>query len=820
MLPIEAVVGDLWAALETHGRVVLQAPPGAGKTTRIPLYLLERGQTGHILMLEPRRVAARAAAERLAAGLGETVGQRVGYRIRGESVTGSRIEVVTEGVLTRMIQTDPELAGVGCVIFDEFHERGLQADFGLALALEIRGALRPDLRLIVMSATLETQGVAALMGDAPVVTASGRAWPVETVWLERPWTGTAGVRFEAAVGDLVEKALRETEGGVLVFLPGQAEIARVARRLGTPEGVAVQPLHGGLPFAAQRAALEPVRGGRKVVLATSIAETSLTIPDVRVVVDGGRARRARHDPGSGMSRLVTERVTRAEAEQRRGRAGRVAPGWCYRLWTRGEEGALAAHAPPEIENADLAGLALDLAIWGVADPGRLAFLTQPPGPALAEARALLADLGALDGLAATAHGRALARLPLHPRLGHMLVEGARRGAGFMCADLAALLGARDPVRGGGVDLGLRLKALGDPGGSEVLRADGIDRGAIGAIQTEARRLRALVPGVASSTLSVGGAVSLAYPDRIGRRRPGDAPRYVLSGGKGVVLPEADGLAEARFLVAVDTDGDPREARVRLAAPITEAEVRDLHAGRLVRARICTWSRRDRAVLARERLSLGAVTLEDRPWPGATPAALLEAMIAGVRDLGLEALPWTPAARRFRARVEWLRAQGTALPDFSEAGLMADLETWLGPFLTGMTRAEDLGRVGLLAALEARLDWAERTRLEEMAPAEIIAPTGTRLPIEYAGAAPSVSVRLQEMFGLTRHPTLGPERTALAITLLSPAQRPVQITSDLPGFWETSYDGVRKDLRGRYPRHYWPEDPRRSEPTRRVKPRGA
>jgi len=825
-LPIEPALGPLWSALEGHGVAVLQAPPGAGKTTRVPLDLLARGLPGRILMLEPRRVAARAAAERLAAGLGEAVGGRVGYRIRGESVAGARIEVVTEGVLTRMIQSDPGLEGIGCLIFDEFHERALQADLGLALALEVRGALRPDLRLIVMSATLDPAPVAALMGGAPVIAAEGRAHPVETAWLDRPWSRPGGPRFEAAVAELTLQAVGATEGGVLVFLPGQAEIARAEALLAPrlPPDATLQPLHGGLPFARQRAALAPLPGRRKIVLATAIAETSLTIPDVRVVVDGGRARRARFDPGSGMTRLVTERATRAEVEQRRGRAGRVAPGWCFRLWTRGEEGAMAAEAPPEILTADLAGLALELALWGVVDPAALPFPTPPPAPALAEARALLAGLGAIDAAGGvTAHGKALALAPLHPRLSHMLATAAAQGARDIAADIAALLGARDPLRGAGgrapADLALRLAALRNPGAAESEAPVTVDRAAVATIRAEARRLRALFPAAPGPGLSPGAAASLAWPDRIGRRRPGPQPRYLLSGGKGAALPEADPLATTPFLVAAETDGDPREAVVRIAAPVTESEIRALHADRLQRVASCEWSRRDRAVRARERLILGAIALEDRAWTDAPPEALAAAALEGLRDLGLEALPWTPAARRLAARAEWLRARGGDLPDLSGAALLDDLASWLGPHLAGARRAEDFARIDLLAALEARLGWEGRRRLDAEAPAAFTAPTGTRAPIDYAGPAPSAAIRLQEVFGLTRHPTLGPGAEPLVLELLSPAGRPVQTTADLPGFWSRSYADVRRDLRGRYPRHPWPEDPAAAPATRRAKPRG-
>ncbi|MBB5223117.1 ATP-dependent helicase HrpB [Amaricoccus macauensis] len=818
LLPIEPVLPALVAALE-GGAAVLQAPPGAGKTTRVPLALLEAGVPGRILMLEPRRVAARAAAERLAEALGERPGGRVGYRMRGEAVAGARIEVVTEGILTRMLQSAPDLPGIGCVIFDEFHERSLQADLGLALTLEARGALRPDLKVLVMSATLDAGPVATLIGDAPVVTAEGRAYPVEIIWLDRPWSAGAA-RLEDAVASVVLTALGESEGGVLVFLPGQGEIGRVAARLGgrLPAGVVLQTLHGGLPFAAQRAVLAPLAEGRRLVLSTAIAETSLTIPDVRVVVDAGRARRARYDPGSGMTRLVTERVSRAEAVQRQGRAGRVAPGRCYRLWTKGEEGALPLHPPPEIASADLAPLALELAVWGADAPDGLAFLTPPPAPAFAEARALLTSLDAIgpDGRI-TGHGKALAALPVHPRLGHMLLVATAHGSGALAADLAALVEGRDPLRGEGrrppVDLALRLAAL------RGTRA--ADPAAVAAIRTEAKRLRALAPkGTGTGGLSPGAVLSLAFPDRIGQRRPGSASRYLLGNGKGAVLPAEDELGTAPFIVAADLDGDLREATVRLALPVTEGDLRELHAAELRHETVCEWSRREKAVIARERLRLGALTLEDRQWREAPPEAVALALGAGLRELGLGALPWTPALRRLAGRVEWLRRHGAPdLPDFSDDGLLAELDDWLVPWLAGFARAADLGRVDLAGALDARLGHDGRQRLDRLAPASVRAPTGTTLPVDYSDDAPRVSVRLQELFGMTEHPTVGPERIPLVIELLSPAQRPVQTTADLPGFWRTSYADVRRDLRGRYPRHPWPEDPAAAEATRRVKPRG-
>jgi len=807
-LPIDDALPALLEALSTRGRAVLQAPPGAGKTTRVPLAVLEaRLVKGRILMLEPRRLATRAAAERMAQTLGETVGDTVGYRIRGEAKVGktTRIEVVTEGILTRMIQSDPELSGVGAVIFDEFHERSLNADLGLALALEVAGALREDLMLIAMSATLDAGPVAAMMGDVPVVTSEGRAFPVETRWLERPVSKAQ--RYEQAVAGLVSDAVAQTVGGVLVFLPGEGEIRRVEGLLKgrLPGDCVIRPLFGAMPFKDQRAAIAPIETGRKVVLATSIAETSLTIEDIRVVVDGGRARRARFDPGSGMSRLVTERVTRAEAEQRRGRAGRVAEGTCFRLWTKGEDGALAPYPPAEIEAADLTGLALELAEWGAGE-GELSFLTPPPEGALAEARALLQGLEALDSAGQiTAHGKALARLPLHPRLGHMLLAGGARAA-----EMAALLAERDPLpRGGPVDLVLRLRAVKDPA------AMGANRGVIERVRAEAKRL---VRHAGKGAHSLGELATLAYPDRVGLRRQGAAPRFILSGGKGAVLDEGDPLAGARLIVALDLDGDTREARVRLAVGVSESELRAVQGDAIHWQDVCRWSKRERRVEARRQEVFGALVLEDRLWKDAPAAALSGAALEGVRDLGLQALNMSDAVARFRARVELLRRGGADMPDMREAGLMATLGDWLLPHLGGVRTAGDLKGVNVLEALKLWLGWERGQELDRLAPAKFTTPMGRGVAIDYAGEAPEIAVRLQEMFGVTTHPTVGPDRQPLRITLLSPAQRPIQTTMDLPGFWTGSYADVRKDMRARYPKHPWPEDPTAEEPTLRAKRR--
>jgi len=799
-LPIDAVLPDLTAALAAHGCAVLMAPPGAGKTTRVPLALLP-AIPGRILMLEPRRLAARAAAERMAQTLDEPLGRTVGYRIRGESVPGTRIEVVTEGILTRMIQSDPELSGIGCVIFDEFHERSLNADLGLALAWEARGALRPDLALLVMSATLDAQPVAALLDGAPVIRSDGRAFPVETRWLPRPLPAGSRLVPEAArlIAD-AEAATRDMGGTILAFLPGEGEIRRVQAMLDVP--AEVLPLYGAMDFKAQRAALQSPDSRRRIVLATAIAETSLTIPDVKVVVDAGRARRARFDPGSGMSRLVTERVSRAEAEQRRGRAGRVAPGLCYRMWARAEEGALPAFAPPEIAVADLAGLALELAIWG-SDGRDLAFLTPPPEAALAEARALLRDLGALDGdNRITDHGRRLAPLPLHPRLGHMLVT-----AGRDAADLAALMAERDPLSGAPADLVLRLAAIRDLRAYQDRHPWPANPGTLHRIRDEAKRLRRMAGEGAG--LSPGAMAALAYPDRIGLRRKGEQPRYVLSGGKGAILPEGDALAAQRLIVATDLDGDAREARIRMAAPVTEDEIRALFPTRIETAELVEWSRRENRVIARRQERLGALVLADRALDDPDPQALAQAAFEGLRANGLT---WTPGAARLRARIALLPDLGPV----DDESLLADPD-WLLPYLGKARTLSDLRALDLAEALKARIGWDGQRRLDQAAPAHFVTPLGRKVPIDYDHETPSVELKLQELFGLARHPMIG--NRPLRITILSPGGKPVAVTTDLPGFWAGGYCDVRKDMRGRYPRHPWPENPAEAAPTTRTKPRG-
>lgn len=826
-LPIEDCLPALADALSRGTRAVLAAPPGAGKTTRVPLALLDAPWAGgRILMLEPRRIAARAAAERMAATLGERTGERVGYRIRGETRISSatRIEVVTEGVLTRLLQADPELTGIAAVLFDEVHERSIHTDLGLALALEVQETLRPDLRILAMSATLDTARFAALFGGAPVIESAGRLHPVETRRLDRPRGGARPPRgvFERAAADLVLRALLETDdapgGDLLVFLPGAGEIARVEALLaGRAPGVAIMALHGSLPFARQRAALAPdPQGRRRVVLATAIAETSLTVEGVRVVVDAGRARRARVNPATGMGRLVTVPVSRAEAEQRRGRAGRLGPGVCYRLWTRAEEGALPEAAPPEILEADLAPLALELAAWGVEDPADLAFPDTPPQSAMAEARRLLADLGALDRAGRiTAHGRALAERPMHPRLAHMAQEAEGEGLGPEAALLAALLSDRDPFpRAAGADLGPRLAVL--AGARDGPQAE---RAALERIRAEARRLARGRAEPARARANAGRLLALAYPDRIALRRKGEAPRFLLSGGRGARLAEDDPLAGERLLVAAELEDAGREAKIRLAAPIAEATLREVQGERIGWVAEARWSRREERVVARREERLGAIALASERWRDAPAEALGAALAEGIRDKGLAALPWGEAAEGLRARVAWLRAQGGALagrlPDLSNEALADDLDAWLTPHLAGLTRLEELEGLDFRAILEDLLGRELARDVDRAAPARYETPLGGRIRIDYSREVPALPVRVQEMFGVTEHPVAGDPPVALLVELLSPAGRPVQITRDLPGFWAGSYAEMAKEMRAAYPKHPWPEDPAAAAPTRRA-----
>ncbi len=850
-LPIEEVLPALRAALADHRSVVLQAPPGAGKSTVVPLALLEerwaRGK--RLIMLEPRRLAARAVAQRMAQTLRESVGQTVGYRMRLDTKVSrdTRIEVVTEGVLTRMLQSDPSLEGVAALIFDEFHERSLQADLGLALAIDARENLTPDLKLVVMSATLDGERVAALLENAPIVSAQGRMYPVETRFagkgaplLPDP-TAARGFQEspERHVAQIAHAALVEEPGDVLVFLPGAREIRRVQTLLqekiqasSNLPAVSILPLFGDLSAGEQDAALVPSAGGaRKVVLATNIAETSLTIPGVRIVVDSGLVRRSVFDPATGMSRLETQRVSRASADQRQGRAGRVEAGVCYRAWSEGAHRSLAPFSPPEIADADLAPLALDLANWGIRDIGELRFLDPPPAAMLSSARDLLAHLGAIDAQGRiTAHGQEMAQLGVHPRLAHMLLRARDIGSLALAADFAAVLSERDLLRGamGARDADIRTRL-------DVLRSDrgspGVDRGAV----ERARRMaRELVRRLGRDNKQAGHDVSdagvllaFAYPDRIGRRRTGSEARYTLANGRGAHFAEAQSLGRQEFIVAVDLDDRERDARILLAAPLGREDIEAHFGDRLERAASVEWNSREQAVIARRVVRLDAMVLEEQPLPEVPVEAARAAMLAGIRELGLDALSWTRDARDLQARMEFVRRNlpaGTAeqakdWPAVDDASLAASLDTWLGPWLDGVTRRDHLARVSLPDSLRALLSWEQQRRLDEFAPTHLVVPTGSHIRIDYLDeSAPVVSVRLQEVFGLQETPRIGGGRVPITFKLLSPAQRPVQVTRDLAGFWRGSYAEVRKDMRGRYPKHHWPENPQDAQPTRGVRRR--
>jgi ATP-dependent helicase HrpB len=921
-LPIDEALPALTGALAANHSVVLQAPPGAGKSTVVPLALLEQPwmRSKRLLMLEPRRLAARAVAHRMAQTLQQSVGATVGYRMRMDTRVSrdTRIEVVTEGVLTRMLQTDPSLDGVAAVIFDEFHERSLQADLGLALTIDARNNLTPDLKLLVMSATLDGEAVAKLLDDAPIVTAPGRMFPVESRFVGKgapllpPASFVPGQQEtpEGLVARTVARALHEEQGDVLVFLPGAREIRRVQSLLessGLDSSVRVLPLFGELSGDDQEAALRPAAHGiRKVVLATNIAETSLTIQGVRIIVDSGLVRRSVFDPATGMSRLETQRISRASAEQRQGRAGRVEPGVCYRIWSEGAQRSLAPFTLPEIVEADLAPLALELASWGARDASELRWLDTPPAAMLASARDLLVRLGALDAKGRiTQHGRQMARLSLHPRLAHMLLRSIRSLP--LACDLAALLSERDLLRAGGgsrdADIRSRLELLRGEGFAQGVDRVGLQR-ARRAAKDLVQQVRSVVaddPRPAANPtnrisdraadaptnaaagvpmIAAGTLLAFAYPDRIARRRPGtDGARYTLANGRGAHFAEVQNLAKQEFIVAVDLDDRERDARILLAAPLTRDEIEEYLSDRLSRGESVEWNSREQAVLARRFVRLDAITLEEKPLQEVPVDAARLAMLEGIRELGIDALPWTRDARDLQARMEFVRrleeadraraarpvvAAGTgpayaaalnapshvasgaasvgasdtpseattgsagttppapddnSWPAVSDEALAATTGVWLAPWLDGITRRDHLARLSLSEILRALLAWEKQRELDQLAPTHLQVPSGSNIRIDYQDeSAPAVSVRLQEVFGLDATPRIGGGRVPITFKLLSPAQRPVQVTRDLASFWRGSYAEVRKDMRGRYPKHYWPENPLEAEATRSVRRR--
>jgi ATP-dependent helicase HrpB len=813
-LPIDDALPALAAALRQRHAAVLVAPPGAGKTTRVPLALMnEPWAAGRkILVLEPRRLAARAAAERMAATLKEKVGDTVGLRVRfGSKVSAkTRIEVVTEGIFTRLVLDDPSLEGVAAVLFDEFHERSLDADLGLALARDAQQGLRDDLKLLVMSATLDGARVGRLLDDAPLIESEGRAFPVDTRYVGRD----PREPIERQVTDAAARALRAEGGSALVFLPGQAEIRRaetlLKERIDDP-AVDVVALYGALDAQTQDRAIAPApKGRRKVVLATSIAETSLTIEGVRIVIDSGLARVPRYEPDVGLTRLETVRVSRAAADQRRGRAGRTEPGVCYRLWDEPQTASLDAYARPEILAADLSGFVLDLAQWGVTDPATLAFLDPPPSGARAEAKALLSGLGAIDAQGRiTDEGRKLRALPLPPRLARMVVDGAAQGAGALAADIAAVLSERG-LGGNDVDLGHRL---------DQFRRDRSRRG------EDARRMARRWADSAGradtdNDLSVGAILALAYPDRIAKNRGADGA-FLLANGRGATVDPASALAREPFLAVAELSGTAARGRILLAASIALEEIEARFAGEIEQREDIMFDNASGSLRGRRSARLGAIVLAERPV-AVTPGLEAASKLAdGIARVGLARLPWSKALQQWRDRVMFLRrAEGDEWPDLSDAALAAGASEWLAPMLEGKTALGDVNADELSVAIHALLPWPLKRRLDEEAPTHFQAPSGSSLPIDYeADEGPKLSIRVQELFGLDRHPSIARSKVPLVVELLSPAHRPVQVTRDLPGFWRGSYAAVKTEMRGRYPRHPWPDDPLHAPATRRAKPRG-
>jgi ATP-dependent helicase HrpB len=840
-LPIDVLLPELCQALALRDEAVLEAPPGAGKTTRVPLALLTQpwlaGQS--IIMLEPRRLAARAAAERLASELGEAVGETVGYRIRLDSKVGprTRIEVVTEGILARRLQDDPALEGVGVVIFDEFHERSLDADLALALCLNGRAMFRGadsgelPLKVLLMSATLEGERLAGLLGDAPVLRSEGRMFPVDIRW-GAPWQ--TGEWLEPKVLQCLLQALADESGSLLVFLPGQAEIRRVneqlAESLAGRRDILLCPLHGELDLSAQRAAIEPAPPGlRKVVLATNIAETSLTIDGVRVVIDAGLARVPRFDPNSGMTRLDTQRISRASATQRSGRAGRLQPGVCYRLWSQAQHEQLAAYGTAEMLQADLAGLALQLVRWGVR-PAELVWLDPPPAAAYAQALELLARLGAVDAQGKlTAHGQAMAELPTHPRIAHLLLRGQELGLGPLACDLAALLGERDILRGAGADLHSRLVLL----AGEQRAA----RGAQGSVQ-RARQLARQFQGYLKRRSSphavsdpehprwLGALLAFAYPDRIAQQRRAGGAEYRLANGRAALFAEVDGLMKHSWLVVADLGSrqGQREERIYLAAELEPQLFEGVLAEQVSNLEVLDWDEREGALRAERQRKVGELVLSREALTGLDAQQRSRAMLGLVRRKGLALLPWTPELRQWQARVALLRTLDLASkdasewPDVSDAALLTTLEAWLQPYLDNITRLSHFANLDLPSLLLNLLPWPLPQRLDELAPRSVQVPSGSRISLDYSEQPPVLAVRLQELFGLADTPRIAGGRQVVKLHLLSPARRPVQVTQDLANFWRSTYAEVKKDLKGRYPKHYWPDDPLIAEPTARAKPR--
>ncbi len=826
-LPVEDVLPTLVSTLNKTNRAVLQAPPGAGKTTTVPLWLLQLKDLGSkkIVMLEPRRLAARAAARRMADLLGEQVGETVGYRIRLDKAVSAktRIEVVTEGILTRRLQEDPELEDIGVVIFDEFHERNLQTDLGLALTRQSQEILREDLKLVVMSATLDADRVAQLLDDAPVITSEGRQFPVETRFMDRPFKG----RLEGALASWTEEIVKEETGDILVFLPGAGEINRAMSALSSfakAQNIALLPLFGNLSQKDQDRALFPDKEGRrKIVFSTDIAETSLTIEGIRIVIDAGLGRNPRFDPNSGMSRLETKRVSRASADQRRGRAGRLGPGICYRMWTKAEDRGLIPHSEPEIAVADLSSLTLELAKWGVTEINELNWMTEPPSGLVGQARDLLHSLGALDKTnSITKLGQKIVRLPLHPRLARMIVKAEEIGEAGLACDLAALLSERDFLKSErdspNSDIRARLEIL------NKARSSGRERVETRQVLKSANDLRKRfkVSKQSGALGSVGTVLAFAYPDRIGELRKNSLTNYRLSGGRGATLLNNDKLQGEPYLVVADLDGKGRDARIYLAAAIRYQELMAQFEGDIKTEVRVFWDDVKERIIALEETKIGALVLDEKRVKTPDPDDIAKAILDVIRNKKMRILPWDKGSHSLIQRVAFAKYHDNEItnwPDLSESWLLENLENWLLPYLAGKQSLAGLQDLKLDEILLSLLDWEQQSRLKSFAPARITVPTGSSVRLDYSDIhAPVLAVRLQEMFGQADVKKVAGGKVPISIHLLSPARRPAQITQDLAGFWKNTYADVKKDLKGQYPRHYWPDDPLQAEPTARPKPR--
>lgn len=833
ILPIDSVLPDLIKTMQMNNNAVLVAPPGAGKTTRVPLALLQEDWLGdrRILMLEPRRLAARSAARYMADLLGENVGETVGYRVRMESRVGNgtRIEVITEGVLTRLLQNDPALEDVGLIIFDEFHERSLQSDLGLALCLQSQSVLRDDLRILIMSATIDAEPVAALLRDAPIIVSEGRLFPVETRYVGTIQDG----KLEESLVKTILHALEHDTGDILVFLPGAAEIRRLEKRLSQRnlgEHIRIAPLYGSMPLEAQDLAIAPGGPGtRKIVLSTSIAETSLTVEGIRVVIDSGLMRVSRFSPRTGMTRLETTPVSLASADQRRGRAGRLAPGICYRLWTEQEHRRLAPRGIPEILESDLTPLALELAVWGITEPTELAWLDAPPTSSLSQAQQLLQQLGALDRDGrVTPHGKRIAAWGIHPRLAHMIEKAIPLQLGALACELAAIISERDFIRGqnggGSADLALRVQALraeiaGRAPEGEIGYALSIDHASLRRISAEAAYLKkglGIDSAASGDVDAIGYLLAFAFPERIAQAK--GERRFLLRNGRGAYLAETQPLSQAAYVVVAEVDDNGRESRIFRAAEVALTDLQRFFADQIEQEVSVVWDRTIQAVRATQRKRLGALVLLEGPLSEIDPDALLAALLEGIKQEGISMLPWSKAVRQLQQRMQFMHLHNPDWPDVSDASLEADL-SWLEPYLHKIRSREDLQRLPLANILTSALSYSQGRELEESAPTHIVVPSGSRIMVDYSDPTnPVLAVRLQEMFGLKETPRIAGGRVPLTLHLLSPAHRPVQVTRDLSSFWQHAYFEVKKDLKGRYPKHYWPDDPTAAVPTNRTKPR--